>query len=89
MKKLILLADDSPMIHRHTVPILEDAGYEVVSAMDGAEGLRSAREFKPDDLDPFGVPFRAPGLMVFRLAASSASCAWHAPNDMDSPVQST
>ena len=47
-KKLILLADDSPMIHRHTVPILEDAGYEVVSAMDGAEGLRSAREFKPD-----------------------------------------
>ncbi len=47
-KKLILLADDSPMIHRHTVPILEDAGYEVVSAMDGAEGLRAAREFKPD-----------------------------------------
>jgi CheY-like chemotaxis protein len=47
-RKLILLADDSPMIHRHTVPILEDAGYEVVSAMDGAEGIRLAREHRPD-----------------------------------------
>ena len=34
-KKLILLADDSPLIHRHTVPILEDDGYEVRSANDG------------------------------------------------------
>jgi CheY-like chemotaxis protein/class 3 adenylate cyclase len=47
-RKLILLADDSPMIHRHTVPILEEDGYEVVSAMDGADGLRKARETRPD-----------------------------------------
>ena len=47
-KKLILLADDSPMIHRHTVPILEEDGYEAISAEDGAEGLRLARERKPD-----------------------------------------
>jgi CheY-like chemotaxis protein len=47
-RKLILLADDSPLIHRHTVPILEEAGYEVVSAMDGAEGLKLTREHKPD-----------------------------------------
>ncbi len=47
-RKLILLADDSPMIHRHTVPILEEDGYEVESAMDGAEGLRSARQRLPD-----------------------------------------
>jgi len=47
-RKLILLADDSPMIHRHTVPILEDAGYEVISAMDGAEGLQLVRERRPD-----------------------------------------
>jgi DNA-binding response OmpR family regulator len=46
--KLILLADDSPMIHKHTVPILSEAGYEVVSAMDGAEALRLARERMPD-----------------------------------------
>ncbi|HUH04633.1 MAG TPA: response regulator, partial [Kofleriaceae bacterium] len=47
-RKLILLCDDSPLIHRHTVPILEEDGYEVMSAMDGAEGLRMARERTPD-----------------------------------------
>ena len=47
-KKLILLADDSPMIHRHIVPILEDDGYEVISAMDGAAALQLARSRQPD-----------------------------------------
>jgi DNA-binding response OmpR family regulator len=47
-KKLVLLADDSPMIHRHTVPILEEADFEVVSAMDGAEALAVARSRRPD-----------------------------------------
>src|SRR5262245_27415618 len=31
-KRVVLVADDSPLIHRHTVPILEDDGYEVHSA---------------------------------------------------------
>ncbi|HMG54529.1 MAG TPA: response regulator, partial [Kofleriaceae bacterium] len=47
-KKLILLADDSPLIHRHTVPILEDEGYEVRSASDGAEAIELARALGPD-----------------------------------------
>jgi len=47
-KKLILLADDSPLIHRHTVPILEDEGYEVRSASDGAEAIALARAITPD-----------------------------------------
>jgi CheY-like chemotaxis protein len=47
-KKLILLADDSPLIHRHTVPLLEDDGYEVRSANDGAEALELARAIAPD-----------------------------------------
>ncbi|HEV7557502.1 MAG TPA: response regulator [Kofleriaceae bacterium] len=47
-KKLILLADDSPLIHRHTVPILEDDGYEVLSANDGAEAIQLALEHHPD-----------------------------------------
>jgi adenylate cyclase len=38
-QRRILLVDDSPLIHRHTAPILEDAGYQVVSAADGAEAL--------------------------------------------------
>jgi len=46
-KKLILLADDSPLIHRHTVPILEDDGYEVRSAADGAEAIALARAIAP------------------------------------------
>jgi CheY-like chemotaxis protein/class 3 adenylate cyclase len=47
-KKLILLADDSPMIHRHTVPILEEAGYAVVSAVDGDDALAKVKEHGPD-----------------------------------------
>jgi len=47
-RKLILLADDSQLIHRHTVPILEEAGYDVVSALDGAEALEKAEERHPD-----------------------------------------
>jgi CheY-like chemotaxis protein/class 3 adenylate cyclase len=63
-KRLILLADDSPMIHRHTVPILEDEGYEVRSAYDGLEALVVARAHQPDlvitdvempKLDGYGV----------------------------------
>jgi DNA-binding response OmpR family regulator len=47
-KKLILLADDSPLIHRHTVPMLEDDGYEVISANDGVEAIELARQHRPD-----------------------------------------
>ena len=47
-KKLILVVDDSRLIHSHTVPILQGAGYEVLSAYDGAEGLKLTREHKPD-----------------------------------------
>jgi CheY-like chemotaxis protein len=47
-RKMILLADDSPLIHRHTAPILADAGYDVVSAMDGAEALELCRARAPD-----------------------------------------
>jgi len=63
-RKLILLADDSPLIHRHTAPILADAGYEVASAMDGAEALTLCRARPPDllildiempEVDGYGV----------------------------------
>jgi len=47
-KRLILLADDSPLIHRHTVPILEDDGYEVRSANDGVEALELIEIHHPD-----------------------------------------
>jgi CheY-like chemotaxis protein/class 3 adenylate cyclase len=47
-KKLILLADDSPLIHRHTVPLLEEEGYDVISAHDGIEAVELARANPPD-----------------------------------------
>jgi DNA-binding response OmpR family regulator len=63
-RKLILLADDSALIHRHTVPILEEAGYDVVSAFDGKQAIELADERHPDlvitdvempHLDGYGV----------------------------------
>lgn len=47
-KKQILLVDDSVLIHRHTTPILEEAGYEVLAAFDGAEALELADQHGPD-----------------------------------------
>jgi DNA-binding response OmpR family regulator len=47
-RKVILLVDDSHLIHRHTVPILTEAGYDVVSAFDGAEALSIAAARRPD-----------------------------------------
>ncbi|HOU90756.1 MAG TPA: response regulator [Polyangiaceae bacterium] len=44
----VLLADDSDLIHRHTVPLLRDAGYDVVEAWDGEEALARMHERRPD-----------------------------------------
>ncbi|WP_428261379.1 response regulator [Haliangium sp.] len=44
----VLLVDDSALIHRHTAPLLEDAGYEVVSAHDGAGALALCERALPD-----------------------------------------
>ena len=47
-RQRVLLADDSDLVHRHMRPILEEAGYEVVSVMDGAEALRHLPDVRPD-----------------------------------------
>ncbi len=47
-KLRVLLADDSELIHKHTVPILVGAGYDVSEAWDGAEGLEMLRARRPD-----------------------------------------
>ncbi len=44
----VLLADDSELIHKHTTPILNDAGYDVISAWNGAEGFEIWQREKPD-----------------------------------------
>lgn len=47
-KLVVLLADDSDLIHKHTVPLLTAAGYDVREAWDGEEGLAMVRARKPD-----------------------------------------
>ncbi|HJK91123.1 MAG TPA: response regulator, partial [Polyangiaceae bacterium LLY-WYZ-15_(1-7)] len=46
--RVVLLADDSDLVHRHVTPILEDAGYEVVHAYDGDQALALVPEARPD-----------------------------------------
>jgi CheY-like chemotaxis protein len=43
----ILIIDDDPDAISYLEAILQDNGYETVSASDGAEGLRKARETHP------------------------------------------
>lgn len=47
-QKLLVLVDDSDLVHRHTRGVLEKAGYQVRSAMDGLEALRMIRSKRPD-----------------------------------------
>lgn len=47
MKK-ILIIEDNPEIRENTTELLELEGFSVISAQDGKEGLRYAREQFPD-----------------------------------------
>jgi len=47
-KLRVLLVDDSELIHKHTVPLLTAAGYDVTEGWDGEQGLAMIRESKPD-----------------------------------------
>jgi two-component system alkaline phosphatase synthesis response regulator PhoP len=48
MNKKILVADDESHILSVVSLKLRNAGYDVITARDGAEGLRAAREERPD-----------------------------------------
>ncbi|HDS00445.1 MAG TPA: response regulator [candidate division Zixibacteria bacterium] len=45
--KLILVVDDEEDVVSYLTSLLEDNGYETISALDGAEGFKLAREKKP------------------------------------------
>lgn len=47
-KYKVLIVDDDPDIQVALTTILEVKGYEIVSAMDGLDGLAKLREEKPD-----------------------------------------
>ncbi|MGA2286775.1 MAG: response regulator [Dehalococcoidia bacterium] len=48
MKKKILVVEDDPAALRLVSFTLESAGYEVIAAVNGFEGLRKAQEEQPD-----------------------------------------
>jgi DNA-binding response OmpR family regulator len=48
ISKKILIVEDDPSVLRATSYILEKEGYEVLSAENGLEGLKKARESSPD-----------------------------------------
>jgi len=47
-KLRVLLVDDSALIHKHTVPLLLAAGYDVTEAWDGAEALERLKTERAD-----------------------------------------
>lgn len=48
MERKILLADDDPDVIEIVSMLLEDEGYEIVAAKDGAEALEKIKEENPD-----------------------------------------
>lgn len=48
MTPIILLVDDSLMIHRVVGQILTEAGYKVLKAYNGNKGYEMAKTWKPD-----------------------------------------
>ena len=48
MKKKILVIDDNKQSRMLAVDLLSYRGYEVVAAADGAQGIRMAKEERPD-----------------------------------------
>ena len=49
-QKKILIADDNENIREALTYLLEDEGYKLSLAKDGAETLRKVKEFRPDIL---------------------------------------
>ncbi|NNG06558.1 MAG: response regulator, partial [Desulfobacteraceae bacterium] len=48
MAKKILIVDDEPAAIDYATAVLEENGYQAISAEDGLEGMEKARAEKPD-----------------------------------------
>ena len=63
----ILIVEDDPSVLRATSYILEKEGYEVLTAVDGLEGLRMAKDDSPDLLI---LDVMLPGIDGFEICHS-------------------
>lgn len=69
-RKILLIEDDKPIAASIKVR-LEDAGYEAILAYDGTQGMRFAREFRPDLILS---DIRMPGGLGFTLLEQLETC---------------
>lgn len=66
--KTILVVDDEPNIRSYLRAILEDADFNVVTAADGEEALRIAREQRPDFISlDLVIPKRSGQKLLYEL----------------------
>jgi two-component system alkaline phosphatase synthesis response regulator PhoP len=67
ISKKILIVEDDPSVLRATSYIMEKEGYEVLTAQNGLEGLKKARESNPDLLI---LDVMLPGIDGFEICYS-------------------
>jgi two-component system cell cycle sensor histidine kinase/response regulator CckA len=63
----VLIADDEPSVLALTATVLEGAGYKVLRAADGTEGLRLGRQYC-SEIDVALVDYVMPGMNGSELA---------------------
>lgn len=72
LRKILLVEDDMLISEMYRLFLLEK-GYEVVTAMDGEEGLQKAKEFHPDLIFLDIMMPKKNGLEVLRILRSDPS----------------
>jgi CheY-like chemotaxis protein len=65
-EKRILVVDDEPDVRNFLAACLEDAGFEVETAVDGVDALEKVEAFSPDLMTLDMVMPRMPGIKVIR-----------------------
>jgi two-component system alkaline phosphatase synthesis response regulator PhoP len=76
MAKKILLADDDPDVIEVVSILLEDEGYEIVTAKDGAEALEKIKSQDPDLVILDLLMPRVDGFAVFSKLREPEYASW-------------
>ncbi|MEK7255188.1 MAG: response regulator [Bacteroidota bacterium] len=75
MKKTILLIEDNPEILDNTIELLEMAGYDIIAAKNGEEGVNFAAEHQPNLIISDILMPRLDGYQVLRKVKDSIATA--------------
>jgi DNA-binding response OmpR family regulator len=74
-KKKVLIVDDEPDVVTFLSSLLEDNGFEVISARDGEEGFRKARSEHPDLISLDITMPQESGVRMYRDVVETAETA--------------